>query len=90
MLLLPHHTEEFKGQLWHIKCEMLIHGVHKDLRASWLACGVLGVFESIQGAVDDSSSLLLWGRVRPAMTGQRGWVEEEVDGWHVHFNELLF
>lgn len=90
MLSLPRHTEKVKGQLWHIKCEMLMHGVQKDLRASWLACGVLGVFESIQGAVDDSGSLLLWGRVRPAMTGQWGWVEEEVDGRHVDFNKLLF
>lgn len=69
---------------------MLMHGVNKDLQGSWLAGAVLGVFERVQGGVDDSGSLLLCGRVCPAVTGQRWGVKEEIDWRHVDFNELLF
>lgn len=54
-----------------------------------MARGVLGVFEGVQGGVDDPGPLLLRQRVGPAVTGQRGRVEEEVDGRHVDFNKLL-
>lgn len=67
-----------------------MHGVNKDLWASRLPGGVVGVLESVQGGVDDSGPLLLWGRVSPAMTGHRGRVEEEIDRRHVDFNKLLF
>lgn len=55
----PCHTEEVKGQLGDIKGEMLMHGFDKDLWASRLVGGVLGVFERVHGGVDDSGSLLL-------------------------------
>lgn len=83
------HAEEVKGQLWHIKGEMLVHGVSEDLCSAALAAGVLGVFERVQDGVDHSGSLLLWRRVRPAVARQRGQVEEEVDGRHVDFHKLL-
>lgn len=64
-----------------------MRGVHKDLQAPRLA--VLSVFERVQGGEDDSGSLLLRGRVGPAVAGQRGRVEQEVDRGHVDFDELL-
>lgn len=82
--------QEVKGQLCDIKCEMRMHGVNKDLWTSWLAGGVLGVFERVQGGVDDSGPLLLWGRVCPAKTGQPRWVKEEIGRRHVDFSKLLF
>lgn len=62
-----------------------MRGVHKDLQAPRPA--VLSVFERVQGGKDDSGSLLLRGRVGPAVAGQRG--EQEVDRGHVDFDELL-
>lgn len=64
-----------------------MRGVHKDLQAPRLA--VLSVFERVEGGKDDSGSLLLRGRVGPAVAGQRGRVEQEVDRGHVDFDELL-
>lgn len=88
---LPHvspcRSEDVKGQLWDIKGEMLMRRVHKDLQAPWLA--VLSIFERVQGGKDDPGSLLLRGWVSPAVAGQRGRVEQEVDRGHVDFDELL-
>lgn len=64
-------------------------GVHEDLQACQRAAGLLVVFERAQCGVDDSGSLLLGGRVCPAMRRQRRRVEEEIDRRHVDFNELL-
>lgn len=68
---------------------MLMCRVYIDLQTSWMAAGVLVVFERVQGCVDNSGSLLFWVQVCPAMSGQSRRVEEEIDWGHVDFNELL-
>lgn len=90
MLLSTCHTEEVKGQLCDVKRKMWVLGVNKELRSSCLACGVLGVSERIQGGVHDSGPLLLWCRICPVMARKQRRVKEEIDGWHVDFNKLLF
>lgn len=56
-----------------------MHRVNEDLYGSWLAVAVLGVFERVQGGIDDSGTLLLCRWVSPAVTGQRWGVKEEID-----------
>lgn len=85
----PCHSEEVEGQLRDVEGEMLMRGLHENLRPSGLAADILSLFERAERGKDDSAPLLLGRGVGPAVVRQRRRVQQEVDGRHVDFDELL-
>lgn len=86
----PCHSEEVKGQLRDIKGEMLLRGLHENLRPGRLAAAAAPcLLERAEGGEDDSAPLLLGRGVGPAVVRQRRRVQQEVDRRHVNFDELL-
>lgn len=66
-----------------------MRGLHENLRPGRLAADALSLLERAEGGEDDSAPLLFGRGVGPAVVRQRRRVQQEVDGRHVDFDELL-
>lgn len=68
---------------------MLMRGLHENLRPVRMAAHAPSLLERAESSEDDSAPLLLGQGVGPAVFRQRRRVQQEVDGRHVDFDELL-